>query len=116
MAQRNDKITLDEIAENIANVREFIGAIDYDAFRADKKTRYAVVRALEVISEAARRLSPELKGRHPSIPWRQVEDAGNAYRHAYHNLQEAVLWATSHEPLDELSAVVEAELSRPADP
>lgn len=111
MPKREDRITLDEVAENIAAVREFLGDIDFERFRSEKKTQYAVIRALEIVSEAARRLSPELKARHPTIPWRQVEDSGNAYRHAYHRLQDEVVWATAHAPLDDLMAVVASELA-----
>jgi uncharacterized protein with HEPN domain len=42
---------------------------------------YAVIRSLEIISEASRRLSDELKARHPGIPWREMAAAGNFYRH-----------------------------------
>ena len=111
MTDRDDQITLAEIADNIANIRSFLAGTDFQAFAADVKTRYAVVRALEIISEASRRLSPALKARHSGIPWRQVEDAGNAYRHAYHSLSDDVIWATVHEPLDALADVVELERS-----
>ena len=73
---------------------------------------YAVVRALEIVSEAARRLTDELQARHPQIRWREVKDAGNVYRHVYHGLQPAVIWDTAHNPLDELLLVVEIELAR----
>ena len=99
-----------EIAENIGRAREFLSGHSLSSFENDHKTAYAVVRALEIISEAARRLSSELKSRHPQIPWRQVEDAGNAYRHIYHSLQAAVIWDTAHKPLDELLEVVEKEM------
>lgn len=44
----------------------------FEAFRADRKTVYAVVRALEIISEASRRLPDELFRRHPEIDWAAV--------------------------------------------
>jgi len=45
-----------------------------------------VTRCLEVISEASRRLSDELKARHLGIPWKQMAGAGNIYRHDYQTL------------------------------
>ena len=50
-------------------------------FARDRKTVYAVARALEIISEASRRLPDELKTRHPEIDWPAVAAAGNIYRH-----------------------------------
>ena len=69
--------------ENIDAIRSFIPGLDRDEFAADRKTLYAVVRALEISSEAPRRLPPELKERNPGIDWRAVAAAGNVYRHEY---------------------------------
>jgi uncharacterized protein with HEPN domain len=48
---------------------------------------YAVLRALEILSEARRRLPEDLKGRHQAMDWQAIAAAGNVYRHRY----EAVL-------------------------
>ena len=58
------------IRDNIAKAMLFIRGLSYEQFRDDSKSFYAVTRALEIISEAARKLSPELKGRHPAMPWK----------------------------------------------
>ena len=50
------------------------------------------------------------KERYPEIPWKQVAGSGNIYRHAYENVQEQRVWATIHEALPPLRAIVEAEL------
>jgi uncharacterized protein with HEPN domain len=60
---------LGDIVENINEIEAFTAGMDFAAFAADRKTVYAVVRALEIISEASRRLPNELKGRHPDIDW-----------------------------------------------
>jgi uncharacterized protein with HEPN domain len=64
----------------------FVAGFDYKAFVADERTLYAVTRCLEVISEASRRLPPDLKDRHPSIPWKNIAGAGNIYRHDYEDV------------------------------
>ena len=55
----------------------FTTGMEHDTFAGDRKTVYAVVRALEIVSEASRRLPVELKGRHPEIDWIAVAAAGN---------------------------------------
>jgi Protein of unknown function DUF86 len=55
--------------ENISLALAFIGTASLDQFLADRRTVYAVTRCLEIISEASRRLPPELKARHPHIRW-----------------------------------------------
>lgn len=75
MSRRDEIITLSEIATNIRLIRSFLEGHDQASFSQDSKTLYAVTRALEIISEAARRLSQEVKERNPTIAWRDVEDA-----------------------------------------
>ena len=53
--------------DNIEVIRAFTAKMEFARFVRDRKTVYAVVRALEIISEASRRLPDELKGRHPEI-------------------------------------------------
>jgi len=73
---------------------------------------YAVIRCLEIISEASRRLSDELKGRHAHIPWREMAAAGNFYRHKYEDVLPQRVWKTLQEDLPPLRAVIEKELAR----
>jgi len=103
---------LSDIASNIKLAREFISDLDYPAFQADRKTIYAVVRCLEIISEASRRLTPGLKERHPGIRWRDIAGAGNIYRHNYNDVLSRAVWNTVHEALGDLDDMVRAELER----
>lgn len=73
---------------------------------------YAVVRALEIISEASRRLPAELLRRHPEIDWTAVAAAGNVYRHEYDGIEEALIWHTAHRDLAALRQVAQEELRR----
>ena len=88
----------------------FVGGLDSTASWPTIKTFYAATRRLEIISGASRRLSPAFKRRFPEIPWKQVAGSGSVYRHNYEDVQERRIWATIHEALPALRAVVEAEL------
>jgi uncharacterized protein with HEPN domain len=68
--------TLGDILHHIDLATSFVSGHDRASFIADVRTVYAVTRCLEVISEASRRLPPDLKARHPSIAWRQMAGAG----------------------------------------
>ena len=72
--------------------------LSFEAFKEDRKTFYAVTRALEIISEAARRLPDELRARHPELPWRAIMGAGNVYRHNYDNVLETYVWRDPSRP------------------
>lgn len=86
--------------------------MDIEAFRGDLRTVYAVVRCLEIISEASRRRPDDMKARHSSIAWRNVAAAGNIYRHDYEDVEATQVWDAVLLALPPLRRVVEAELAR----
>jgi uncharacterized protein with HEPN domain len=85
---------------------EFLFGMSLKAFENDRLRQYAVVRCLEIISEASRRLPADLKDRHPAIPWREIAAAGNVYRHEYGSVAPRRVWTTVHASLPALRAVI----------
>lgn len=71
------------------------------AFNADRKTQDAVVRNLEIIGEAVKRLSAGLTEAHPDIPWRQIAGMRDKLIHDYFGVDLDLVWE-----------VVELELPR----
>ena len=112
MPSRSPELALTDIAANIALARDFVRGLAFAEFRADRRTVYAVVRCLEIISEASRRLPPDLKGRHPDIEWSEIAAAGSVYRHAYELIRDETVWKTVHHGFEPLLAMVEQELRR----
>ena len=112
MPSKNSRQRLHDILENIEAIQEFTAGFGFPAFAADRKTLYAVTRALEIISEASRRLPDDLKKRHPEIDWAGAAAAGNVYRHEYEVVDELQLWQTVRHELSALRAAVMAELER----
>jgi uncharacterized protein with HEPN domain len=86
-----------------------------ESFTASRLHYFAATRALEIISEASRRLPDELRARHPHLPWRAIRDAGNIYRHHYDNVEESIVWKTVQEDLPVLLAAIEAEIKQLGD-
>jgi uncharacterized protein with HEPN domain len=84
-----------------------------ESLRDDPMPLYAVTRCLEIISEASRRLSDELKARHPEMPWREMAAAGNFYRHNYEDVLPTRVWKTVQEDLPPLRTLIEQELRSP---
>ena len=103
---------LKDIRDNIELAFSFIGESTLDQFLTDAKTVYAVTRCLEIISEASRRLPPELKERHPHVRWQGMAGAGNVYRHDYEQVLDRGVWDTVQHSLKPLLAVVQEELRR----
>ena len=110
MPSRGAELRLQDIAENIALARGFLGDLDVDGLRSDVRTLYAVIRSLEIISEASRHLPSEMKERFPIVPWPKIAGAGNIYRHEYQITKVDVIWETVKVGLDDLERAVAKEL------
>src|SRR5712691_1623253 len=111
MPSKTSAQRLRDILDNIDLVATFTSGLAYTDFESDRKTVYAVIRALEIISEATRRLPSELKGRHPDIDWAAVAAAGNVYRHEYEGIDEALIWYTARSGTQALRMMAAEELA-----
>jgi uncharacterized protein with HEPN domain len=103
---------LRDIAYHIELAVSFTAGFDYDRFRQDLRTVYAVTRCLEIISEASRRLPNDLKAGHSTIAWKDMAGAGNIYRHDYEDVAAQHVWNAVQIDLPPLRAVVALELAR----
>jgi uncharacterized protein with HEPN domain len=112
MSSKNPAQRLRDIIDNIDAIRAFTADMSLGDFARDRKTVYAVTRALEIISEAARRLPDDLKLRNPGIDWTAVAAAGNVYRHEYEVVDEALVWYTVQHSLTDLHDASAAEIRR----
>lgn len=105
----------EDIIDNAEAAQRFVAGMTFAAFEADLRTTYAVVRCLEIVSEASRRLTDGMRDRHPDIPWRDIAAIGNVFRHGYHAVKLDIVWRTVHERLPVLVAACRAELDRAPD-
>jgi uncharacterized protein with HEPN domain len=112
MPSKRATLALFDIRDNAKLAQEFTAGMTLEVFREDRRTFYAVSRCLEIISEAARRLPPSLRDRHPELPWRAIMDLGNVYRHDYDNIAEELAWRTVQQSLAPLLAVAEHEIGQ----
>lgn len=74
------------------DARTFVAGMTREAFDDDKKTQYAVSRALEIVGEAASHVDEEDRNRHPDIPWRRVAGMRTILAHEYFRIDLDVVW------------------------
>lgn len=79
--------------------------------RPTGRSIWTIERGVEIISEASRRLPPEIKTRYPEIPWPKIAGIGNVPRHDYESISAPVMWKLVREDLAELDLVCRAELA-----
>ncbi len=95
------------ILDAIRNIQLLLNGKSSAEFANDILLRLAAERAMEIISEASRRIPDEIKKRQPQIDWQGMADLGNRLRHAYHRTDPKVLWAIADHDLPPLKAFVE---------
>ena len=90
----SDDAYLDDILDAARQVAVYIADMDRDAFLADRKTQDAVVRQIEVMGEAATRISDALKSSHPELDWKGLARLRNFYIHVYRRVNYPMVWQT----------------------
>jgi uncharacterized protein with HEPN domain len=100
-----------DIGYHIDLANGFVTGLNFEAFCTDLRTVYAVIRCLEIISEASRRLPNDLKARHPSIAWQKMAASGNVYRHEYEDVEAVRVCETVHVTLPPLKTAIAEEIA-----
>jgi uncharacterized protein with HEPN domain len=103
--------SLTDIIEASERLRAKLAHQTFEAFEQDWEARRVGGRGLEIIFEASRRLTDQIKGRHPAIPWRKVAGIGNVLRHDYDSVAAPVIWALVQNDLAPLEQACRAELA-----
>jgi len=120
MSRRAYEDYLRDILENARKAQRFVAQVDFDAFVRDDEKFYAVVQALEIIGEAAKKIPPTARAHYPQIPWREIAGMRDKLSHAYFSIDARRVWQTVQDDLPVLQTTVEQMLkdleSRRANP
>ena len=92
MPPPSDQVRLRHIQEAIELITQYVSGMDLDEFLDDRKTQLSVERLLEIVGEATRHISSELKRDHPHVPWRQITDLRNVVSHEYFQVRPELIW------------------------
>lgn len=85
---------LNDIRTAASKARQFTAGLDYAAFAVDEKSIYAVVRALEIVGEATKRVPQEIRDLAPTIPWRSMAGSRDKLIHDYITVDLENVWHT----------------------
>jgi len=107
---RNDNQYLLDITEAADRILEYISGVEREDFLAHNMMKAAVVREIEIIGEAANRISQPLKDAHPEVPWKDLAQLRNFYIHVYDRVKYEMVWTTAKNKIPRIAATVAALL------
>jgi uncharacterized protein with HEPN domain len=123
-AGRDPIDAVEDILRNLRLAREFVGALTVDELEGDTKTLYSLVRALEVVGEATKRVPESVRALDATIPWKEMAGMRDRLIHDYENVDVELLLITVRQRIPELEPrvralldhlVAESEHSQPGD-
>lgn len=88
---KDDSVYLRHILEAIERIRSYTSA-GGEAFRGDPKTQDAVIRNLQVIGEASKKISTKTRDAHPDVPWKNMTGMRDRVVHDYFGVSLDIVW------------------------
>lgn len=104
---KDERIYLGHIRDAINDIKAYASAGE-EAFLADRMRQDAIIRKLEIIGEAVKRLSEATRAQRPEIPWKQIAGMRDRLTHAYFGIDLALVWRVVERDLQALDTAVAA--------
>ncbi len=104
---RDISLYIKDMLQNMRDAEEFIQGLSYDQFQSDKKTLNAVMRSVEVIGEAAKKVPDGIRAKYPSVPWREMAGMRDKLIHFYFGVDREAVWLVAKERIPSLRPLIE---------
>jgi uncharacterized protein with HEPN domain len=103
---------LHDILDSVDEIGDFIKGMSLDEFAGDKKTINAVLRSIEVMGEASRKIPEEIRLRYPQVPWRKMTGMRDKLIHEYHGVDIETVWQTLGEDIPPLKEKIQEVIDK----
>ncbi|AAM30860.1 HepT-like ribonuclease domain-containing protein [Methanosarcina mazei] len=103
---------IEDILNALLDIQDFIAEYSYEQFVNDRKTQYAVIRAIEIIGEASKNLPLEIREKYRAVPWRDMATMRDRLIHGYFGVDLIILWDTAQQDIPLLSRFSNLSLVR----
>jgi uncharacterized protein with HEPN domain len=105
---KDDTVYLKHMNDSIDKIIRYAGELDQNEFLKDEMVQDAVIRQIEIVGEASKRLSPGFKDTHPEIPWKDIVGMRNKLIHDYMGVDIDAVWDTIGKDIGFLKRQIEA--------
>jgi uncharacterized protein with HEPN domain/predicted nucleotidyltransferase len=110
--KRNSTQILQDILEAIDDIEEFTKGMEFNEFSGDKKTLYAVMKALEIIGGATKNLPVILKNKYPEFPWKFMDETSDEIVHGHFVVDIPTVWSIARKDVPSLKPLIEEMLEK----
>lgn len=109
-APRDNGVYLDDILESINRIEKYTHNVSREEFENDIDKQDAVVHRLEVIGEAAKRVTKDFRDKYPNVPWKDIARTRDKITHHYFEVDLEIIWSIIQNDLKPLKEQVQAML------
>jgi len=106
--QRRDKDYLADTLEAMRRIITYTIDLSYEAFLEDTRTQDAVLRNIQVIGEAVKSLSAQMRKAHPDVPWKEMAGMRDKIIHQYFGVNYDIVWTVAFQELPTLLPKIQA--------
>ncbi|MEK6756412.1 MAG: DUF86 domain-containing protein [Bacteroidota bacterium] len=108
--KKDDSVFLNHIVDGAKLIGEYLAGASRDGFVANRMLQDAVIRELEVIGEATKNISEDLRSKYPDIPWNKMSGMRDKLIHGYFGVDLDAVWDTATKDIPELAIRIESIL------